>query len=203
VRLHSGCGFSPEAFEQELAARGWPAESNDAKLRRTTTTAFIDRRTRVSVGVFLILLMAQVAWPQSLQSFSGVWKQDNDRSQPKRTGNVTLRIDYREPQLTVDTTISRESEPSRHAVQTYSTDGKVSVSTGADGDEFHTSVIRKEATLVFSIEEHEDGRVLRSNEIWSLDENGFILQRVRERPDGERQIVLYRRQQPSPAGQDP
>jgi hypothetical protein len=48
---------------------------------------------------------------------------------------------------------------------------------------------------MFSIEEHEEGRILRSTEMWSLIENGATLQRTRERPDGRRQILFYLRQQ--------
>jgi hypothetical protein len=80
-------------------------------------------------------------------------------------------------------------------VQNYTTDGKVSISTGADGDEFHTAVAWKDSSLVFSIEEHEDGRILRSTEMWSLLENGATLQRIRERSNGEKQILFYQRQQ--------
>jgi hypothetical protein len=123
-----------------------------------------------------------------------MWKQDNDRCQPKRNGDVTMRIEHRDPQFTVETTIMRASASPRHAVQNYTTDGKVSLSTGTDGDEFHTSVIREGADLVFSIEEHEDGRILRSKETWSLIEDGATLQRTRERGDGEKQTLFYRRQ---------
>jgi hypothetical protein len=80
-------------------------------------------------------------------------------------------------------------------VQKYTTDGGVSVSTGADGDEFHTSVVWKDSSLVFAVEEHEDGRILHSQETWSLIESGATLQRIRERPDGQKQILFYRRQQ--------
>jgi hypothetical protein len=138
--------------------------------------------------------MTVAAWPQTIPDFSGVWKQDNDRCQPKRSGDVTLHIEHHDPVLTVETSISHGSQNSRHAVQKYTTDGKVSVSTGADGDEFHTSIIRKDSSLFFTIEEHEDGRILQSQEIWSLIENGATLQRIRERPNGEKQILIYRRQ---------
>jgi hypothetical protein len=161
----------------------------------------IHRRTRICLSVLLLVTVAGVAWPQTTPDFSGQWKQDNQRCQPQRSGDVTLRIEHREPDLTVETTIFRGPDSSRHAVQNYTTDGKVSVSTGADGDEFHTSVVWKDASLVFSIEEHEDGRVLRSNESWSLLENGASLQRVRQRPDGEKQVLFYRRQQPLQAEQ--
>jgi hypothetical protein len=78
-------------------------------------------------------------------------------------------------------------------VQKYTTDGKVSVSTGADGDEFHTSMVWKDSSLVFSIEEHEEGRILRSRETWSLIDNGATLQRTRESLDGEKQILIFHR----------
>jgi hypothetical protein len=106
---------------------------------------------------------------------------------------VRLRIEQRDPELTVETSISPDSGPPRHAIQKYTTDGKVSISTGADGDEFHTSITRKGSTLVFSIEEHEDGRIIKSTETWSVIEDGAGLKRVRERPDGEKQILVYRR----------
>jgi hypothetical protein len=124
-----------------------------------------------------------------------VWKQDNDRCQPKRSGDVTLRIEQHSPELTIETSISHGSVSSGHAVQKYTTDGKVSVSTGADGDEFHTSIVWKDSSLVFTTEEHEAGRILHSQETWSLIENGATLQRTRERQNGEKQILIYRRQQ--------
>jgi hypothetical protein len=151
------------------------------------------RPVQIFLGILLLTTAAAVAWPQGTPDFSGLWKQDNDRCQPKRNGDVTLRIEHRDPELTVETSISRDSASSRHAVQKYTTDGKVSVSTGADGDEFHTSVVWNDASLVFSIEEHEDGRILLSNERWSVIENGATLERIRERPRGEKQTLFYRR----------
>ncbi|MGA9672590.1 MAG: hypothetical protein WBQ94_25465 [Terracidiphilus sp.] len=93
----------------------------------------------------------------------------------------------------METSISRNSANPRHAVQKYTTDGKASVSTGADGDEFHTAVVWKDATLVFSIEEHEDGRILRSKETWLVVEDGATLERIREHPNGEKQTLFFRR----------
>ena len=156
-------------------------------------------RTRVSLsvllGIFLLPVLATLAWAQTAPDFSGKWKQDNDRCQPKRRGEVTLQIKQDSSELTVETLISHGSDKPRHAVQKYTTDGKVSVSTGADGDEFHTAVAWKDSALVFSIEEHEDGRILRSQEVWSVLDNGATLQRIREHPDGEKQVLIFRRQQ--------
>lgn len=134
------------------------------------------------------------AWSQA-PDFSGLWKQDNDRCRPARKGDITLRIEQNVTYLTVETTILRGLSNSRHAVQKYTLDGQVSVSTGADGDEFHTSVAWRGASLVFSVEEHEDGRILQSKETWSLIDNGAALERIRERPGGENQLLIYRRLQ--------
>jgi hypothetical protein len=79
-------------------------------------------------------------------------------------------------------------------MQRYSTDGKTSVSTGADGDEFHTSIVWNGQSLVFSVEEHENGRILLSKETWTLLENGAVLQRVRgPSGGGEKQTLIYTR----------
>lgn len=154
-----------------------------------------------SVRILLVLLLLSatsgIAFAQGTTDFSGLWKQDNDRSQPRRNGDVTLRIEHRDPVFTVETAISRNAASSRHALQKYTTDGKVSVSTGADGDRFNTSVVWKNLSLVFSIEEHEDGRILLSKETWTLIEDGATLERVREHPNGEKQTLFYRRMPPS------
>jgi hypothetical protein len=121
-------------------------------------------------------------------------EQSNERSTPARKGDVTLHIDHRGSQLTVETTILRNSAASQH----YSTDGNTSVSTGADGDEFHTSVVWSGQTLVFSIEEHEDGRVILSREIWMLIDNCTALERRRERDGGGKQTIVYLRGVPNP-----
>ena len=159
-------------------------------------------KRRLFLGLLLAVLMAAPGICSQLNpDFSGTWKQSNERSIPNRTGNVTLHIDHRDPELTVETTILRSAAAPRHAVQRYTTDGKVSISTGADGDEFHTSIVWNGQSLIFSVEEHEDGRIILSKEIWTLIENGAALQRVRERenasPDGARkQTLIYLREAP-------
>jgi len=160
-------------------------------MTRTGHTAC--RHARVFLIALLLSVVSVAAFPQAVADFSGLWKQDNDRCQPKRTGDVTLRIEEHAPELTVETSILRNPASPRRAVQKYTTDGKTSVSTGVDGDEFHTSVVWQDFSLVFSIEEHEDGRVLHSKETWSITEDGTTLERVRERLNGEQQIFFFRR----------
>ena len=82
--------------------------------------------------------------------------------------------------MTVETIVVRGSGESRRALQHYTTDGKTSVSTGADGDEFHTAVVWSGSCLIFSLEEHEDGRIILSRETWTLSENGDMIERCRE-----------------------
>jgi hypothetical protein len=148
---------------------------------------------RICFGILALTAVSNAAWALATPDFSGSWKQDNDRCQPQRSGDVTIDIQHRDPELTVETTISRDHASPRHAVQRYSTDGKISVSTGVDGDEFHTSIVWKGSDLVFSIEEHEDGRILQSKETWSVIDNGATLERIRERPNGETQALFYRK----------
>ena len=167
-------------------------------MRKTKISMF--RYVKIFVRILLLSTAAAVAWPQGTTDFSGLWKQDNDRCQPKRNSDVTLRIEHHGPELTVETSISPNSSGSRHAVQKYTTDGKVSASTGADGDIFYTSAVWKDSRLVFSIEEHEDGRILPSKETWSIIEDGATLERVRERLNGERQILFFRRIQITGSG---
>jgi hypothetical protein len=147
------------------------------------------------LGILMLSPAPVSAQTQTTPDFSGLWKQDNDRCQPKRSGDITLRIEHLAPAFTVETTISRASASSRQAVQKYTTDGKVSVSTGTDGDEFRTSIVWKDSSLVFSIEEHEDGRILLSKETWSIIEDGATLERIREPRNGEKQTLFYRRLQ--------
>jgi hypothetical protein len=151
-------------------------------------------KRRLVLGLLMTLLLVPPGICSSADpNFSGTWKQSNERSTPARKGDVTLHIDHRDSQLTVETTIPRGSAAPQH----YSTDGKTSVSTGADGDEFHTSVVWSGQSLVFSIEEHEDGRVILSRETWMLIDNCTALERRRER-DGGKQSIIYLREVPNP-----
>jgi hypothetical protein len=165
----------------------------DRKLPMRESKISMLRCVRIFLGILLLSAATAVAWSQGTTDFSGLWKQDDDRCQPKRSDDVTLRIEHHDPKLTVKTSISRNSASSRHAVQKYTTDGKVSVSTGADGDEFNTSIVWKVSSLVFSIEEHEDGRIFQSKETWLVIEEGATLERIRERQNGEKQTLFFRR----------
>jgi hypothetical protein len=124
-----------------------------------------------------------------IPDFSGTWKQSNEQSSPKRTGDVTLRVEHRDPQLVVETT--SKGLITRHAVQRYTTDGKESKSIGADGDEFHSIVVWKDGALAFDIVEIEDGKRLKSTELWSLTDGGMSLKRVRRTEKAGEQTLIY------------
>ena len=134
------------------------------------------------------LSLVPAARAQQLPDFSGQWILNSNQR------NVTVVISHHDPLFNVETTIARGSDPPRHAVQRYTIDGKISISTGADGDEFHTSIVWRGQSLVFTIMEYEDQRMLPSKETWSLIENGAVLQRLREKPGGKNQTLKYLRQ---------
>jgi hypothetical protein len=127
-----------------------------------------------------------------LPDFSGGWRQSNEQCSPKRTGDVTLKIQHRDPELVVETT--SKGRVARHALQRYTTDGVESKSIGADGDEFHSIAAWKDSTLVFDIVEIEDGKRLKSTEIWSLIDGGGSLMRVRRTEKAGDQTLIYRRE---------
>jgi hypothetical protein len=150
-------------------------------------------------AAFLLLFLVRCSpmlVAQSKPDFSGVWQQDNAHSLPARSGEVTLRIVYRDPELSIETTILRTGQAKQYALQRYTTDGRQSTSTGADGDHFVTRIVWNEDTLIFSIIEHEGGRTITSSEIWSISDSGETLKRVRRssKADGQR-FIFYRRGQ--------
>jgi hypothetical protein len=138
----------------------------------------------------LLLLIAIAAFglasERPLPDFSGSWKQSNELCSPQRTGEVTLKIEHRDPELVVETT--SKGRVARRALQRYTTDGVESKSIGADGDEFHSVVVWKDGSLAFDIVEIEDGKRLKSTEVWRLIGGGKTLKRVRRaaRPAGKR-----------------
>jgi hypothetical protein len=144
--------------------------------------------------IVLLVTCSATLFAQSKPDLSGVWRQDDARSVPPRTGEVTLRIVHRDPELSVETTIVRAGHAKQHAVQRYTTDGKQTTSTGADGDSFVTRIVWSEGALVFSIVEHEDGHTIESSETWSLSDTGDTLKRIRRSAKSEgSQTILYTR----------
>jgi hypothetical protein len=159
------------------------------------------QRHSILFSLAAFCLAPAVIGQASSPNFSGTWKQSNERCEPKKNGDVLRRIEQHGPDLIVETTVSRSDRTHRHALQRYKIGGKVSVSTGADGDEFHTSVVWQDSALVFSIEEHEDGKIILSREVWSLIEKNSVLQIDREinwtkSKEAGKQLIVFTRQAP-------
>ena len=169
-------------------------EPNGTKVLRLDGGSSKRRRHRTKVREIVLIMSFVVMaanpgmWAQPTVNFSGTWKQCNECCQPKRTGDVTVVIEHRDPELMVAMTVLRGSAIPRHSTQRYTTDGKQSISIGPDGDEFHTSVIWSGQSLVFTVE--EKGQIIHSKETWTVIENGAALKRVQEGPAGGAQRVL-------------
>ncbi len=89
-------------------------------------------RMLICLGILVLSGVGVAGHAQATPNFSGQWKQDNDRCQPRLSSEVTLRIEHHDRDLTVETFITRSSANPQHVVQKYTTDGKVSMTTGAD-----------------------------------------------------------------------
>ena len=149
---------------------------------------------RRPVLVLLSIATALSVTPLSARvrpNFSGAWKQNNDRCVPKQRSTATITIKNLDPQLTVEIASVSGSAPLSRAVKQYTTDGKPSRMMDSEGDEIDTSVAWRDQSLVFSTDEHEDGKIKHSEEIWTLIDDGAALQRVRKDWRGQTQTLVY------------
>lgn len=121
-------------------------------------------KRRTLLGLLPALLVAPgglCAPPET--DFSGTWKQSNERSTPPRSGDVTLRIDHHDPDLTVETAIVRG--PSALAARSSTTPRTAGLTfRQARMEMSFMLVVWNGRDLVFAIEEHEEGRVILSHE---------------------------------------
>jgi hypothetical protein len=143
------------------------------------------RRRVLSIAITALAFLAQGL----AQDLSGIWKQSNEQCVPKRSGDVTLKIEQHDSKLVSETT--SRGLMARHALQHNTTDGVESKSIGADGDEYHSSVVSQDGAPVFSIVEIEDGKRLKSTEIWTLIDAGRTLKRMRQTEKIGDQILIY------------
>jgi hypothetical protein len=129
-----------------------------------------------SVAVLLLSRPVSAAQPD----FSGTWHQDLSRSVPVGNSRNAKELDIQQtgPELTVNTrTTTGQGERSLNLK--YEVGGPELVYKGLDGDEFHTKVRWNGESLVFDTVEHERGREIVSQQIWTLAENGKILREVK------------------------
>ncbi len=117
--------------------------------------------------------------------FAGSWQQNNDRCVPSPRSKAVsnkMTVTLNNPTLRVHI-VSNNGRGERQLDLTYEIDGKEIVYTGMDGDEYHSKVRWAANSLVFTNVEHERGRIVPSQEIWTLLDSGKSLQRVRVTTD--------------------
>jgi hypothetical protein len=128
--------------------------------------------------------------PASL-NLSGTWQQNNERCIPpprNKTSVYKMTVEASDKALRVRV-IANNGHGERKLDLTYEIGGKELVYTGIDGDEYHSKVHREGDSLVFTTVEHERGRLIPSEETWTLIDSGKSLQRVKASPDEESKRV--------------
>jgi hypothetical protein len=147
------------------------------------------RETLLFIAGLLFVTQLQA---QSHPDLTGSWKQNNDRCVPRQHGEATITITIHDPKLTVEIDSVYGQAPRSHAVKDYNTDGKPAVMKDSEGDEIDTTVAWRDQSLVFSTDEHEDGKIKHSEEVWTLIDNGTALERVRKGfRAGQTQTLIY------------
>jgi hypothetical protein len=80
---------------------------------------WMHRSLRICFILFQLTAVTALARPQATPDFSGLWEQDNDRCQPKRTGDVRLHIEHHGAELVVETSIAHASPPSARPAEVH------------------------------------------------------------------------------------
>ncbi len=114
-------------------------------------------------------------------NLSGTWQQNNERSIPplrNKTHRYKMTVEASNEIVRVRVT-SNNGHGERNLDLTYQIGGKELVYTGMDGDEYHSKVHWDGGSLVFTTVEHERGRLIPSEETWTLLDSGNSLQRVK------------------------
>ena len=122
---------------------------------------------------------------------SGTWQQNNERSVPRprnKAHSYKMTVEASAKALRVRI-IANNGHGERNLDLNYEIGGRELVYTGIDGDEYHSKVRREGDSLVFTTVEHERGRLIPSEETWTLIDSGKSLQRVKASPDEESKRV--------------
>jgi hypothetical protein len=137
-------------------------------------------------------LGASAASAQGLPDFSGLWKQNMERSSKTSLQSYANRIEQKGDMLKV-VTISGGSRGEDSYERTYVI-GKETSSADREGDHF-TSIVKWEGrALVFLTTEQEKTGTIETRESWTLSPDGKILTKARTshgpRGDQEQHYVL-------------
>jgi len=131
-------------------------------------------------------------------NLSGTWQQNNERSSsPPRNKARTYKMIVKASDKALRVhVIADNGHGERDLDLNYEIDGKELVYTGIDGDEYHSKVHWDGDSLVFTTVEHERGRLIPSQETWTLIDSGNSLQRVKVSPGKESKSVYLLERQP-------
>jgi len=147
-------------------------------------------------SLFLSLLLAAAATAQTRPDVNGTWKQDNTRSSARPGTKYTYwnKIEYKDPNLTLTTMFTGGDRPDSSSSRTYTTDGKPTVSSDREGDQFTTTVKWEANALIFETVEKERANTLTTRETWTFSADGKTLtkkiQRTGSRGDSDQTYVL-------------
>jgi len=75
--------------------------------------------------------------------------------------------------------VHMEANRGRKLDVSYHLGGPETVYTGLDGDEFHSKAKLSGDEIVFTVVEHEDGKLIPYTETWTLIDGGTSIQRVK------------------------
>ena len=140
--------------------------------------------------IVLIALFASASWrvqAQGQPNFSGLWKQNMEKSSKTSLQSYANKIEHTGSTLKV-TTVSGGSRGESSFDKTYEI-GKETKNADREGDQF-TSVVKWEGqTLVFVTVEKEKGGTIETRETWTLSDDGRTLTKVihSHGPQGDRE----------------
>jgi hypothetical protein len=125
-----------------------------------------------------------------LTAWQGHWQQNNQRSVPARNKSSSLRMDVE--LAGSELRVHMDANGGRKLDVTYKMGGPETVYTGTDGDEFHSQAKWSGDEIVFTVVEHEDGKLLPYTETWTLIDGGQSIQRVKISAGKKTTTVLER-----------
>lgn len=129
---------------------------------------------------------------QTHPNFSGLWKQNMEKSSKTSLQSYANRIEHNGDTLKV-TTITGGSRGERSYDHTYVI-GTESRSSDKEGDQFTSTVKWDGQTLVFLTTEKESAGIIETREAWTLSADGKTLTKMRTshgpRGDTEQHYVL-------------
>jgi hypothetical protein len=150
------------------------------------------KRIVLSLVCLAYALGASTVSAQVVPDFSGLWKQNMEKSSKTSLQSYANRIEQKGDTLKV-VTISGGSRGENSYERTYVI-GKETTSTDREGDHF-TSIVKWEGrALVFLTTEQEKAGIIETRENWTLSPDSTTLTKVRTshgpRGDQEQHYVL-------------